>query len=556
MIDIDDLLKVDDKLEEIRYPTRNQRIIQENPRGTYIFQNNEKFKGRLKDNKLSLGIYKWPNGQQYLGDLSDNNNFSKRGTIIFPNDNKLIGNFIMKENKIKSAVYEKSGIKIIGTFVNNKLEGKVIIKSKENEDHFSFQGMYHNGKRHGNFTLEKVIYNRLLIITGTFKEGKKNGLFRVIKKKSENDKKLIYEKRFLNDLPMIEVDDEEKIENKRIILEYKSPYNIHCLKVIKKEQDKIYILLGTYEYLLIINLINNKIPNKYLIFKKADINDILQTKDGKFLLCSSENEFKLIDSFSFEEEIYEIESQSPTIDSLNDIKILQVFKGLKNSKSIFVMKELSNGVIASGDCENIIFWEKSDFLEYKNINYIKLTKTYCILEIKSFNNENDDKIILAVAQPDSQCILFINYFNNKFNLKKKIDNIYTIHNRKNIMKQFINKDKNILLIGCENHLVTINLNNYTIFSKIFYEKISYINMFLNRFILCGIMKNKNMYNYEGYLSQILVQEDKKGNNNIINISKCLNHKHEGSIIDGDIIIYEEKEAIITIGNDDKILILH
>ena len=204
MIDIDDLLKVDDKLEEIRYPTRNQRIIQENPRGTYIFQNNEKFKGRLKDNKLSLGIYKWPNGQQYLGDLSDNNNFSKRGTIIFPNDNKLIGNFIMKENKIKSAVYEKSGIKIIGTFVNNKLEGKVIIKSKENEDHFSFQGMYHNGKRHGNFTLEKVIYNRLLIITGTFKEGKKNGLFRVIKKKSENDKKLIYEKRFLNDLPMIE----------------------------------------------------------------------------------------------------------------------------------------------------------------------------------------------------------------------------------------------------------------------------------------------------------------------------------------------------------------
>ena len=419
MIDIDDLLKVDDKLEEIRYPTRNQRIIQENPRGTYIFQNNEKFKGRLKDNKLSLGIYKWPNGQQYLGDLSDNNNFSKRGTIIFPNDNKLIGNFIMKENKIKSAVYEKSGIKIIGTFVNNKLEGKVIIKSKENEDHFSFQGMYHNGKRHGNFTLEKVISNRLLIITGTFKEGKKNGLFRVIKKKSENDKKLIYEKRFLNNLPMIEVDDEEKIENKRIILEYKSPYNIHCLKVIQKEQDKIYILLGTYEYLLIINLINNKIPNKYLIFKKADINDILQTKDGKFLLCSSENEFKLIDSFSFEEEIYESESQSPTIDSLNDIKILQVFKGLKNSKSIFVMKELSNGVIASGDCENIIFWEKSDFLEYKNINYIKLTKTYCILEIKSFNNENDDKIILAVAQPDSQCILFINYFNNKFNLKKK-----------------------------------------------------------------------------------------------------------------------------------------
>ena len=549
-IDIDELLRVDDELEEIKYPTKNQKIIEEYPKGTYIFENNEQFKGRLKDNRLSLGIYKWPNGQQYLGDLSDNNNFTKRGTIIFPSGNKLIGNFIMKDNIIKSAMYEKSDIKIIGTFINNKLEGKVIIKNKENKEHIYFQGMYHNGKRHGNFTLEKVISNKLFVITGIFKEEKKNGLFKIIRKKSEKEKRLFYEQEFINDLPVIKVKDEEKIENKKIILEYSSPYKICCLKVIKKEQNKIYILLGTHEYLLIINLINNKNPNKYLIFKKADINDILQTKDGKFLLCSSENDFKLIDSFSFEEEEIS-ESNLPTSNSLSDIKLLQEFKGLKNSKSIFVMKELSNGVIASGDCENLIFWEKSDFFEYKNINYIKLSRTFCILEIKK-SGENNKNIILAVAQPDSKCILFINYFNNKFSLKKKIDNINTIHNRKNIMKQ----DNNVLFIGCENHIVTIDLNNYTISSKIFYEKISYINIFLNRFILCGIMKNKNMFNYEGYLAQIVLPNDKKYNNNIFNISKCLNQKHEGSIIDGDIIIYENKETIITIGNDNKILVLH
>ena len=71
-------------------------------------------------------------------------------------------------------MYEKSDIKIIGTFINNKLEGKVIIKNKENKEHIYFQGMYHNGKRHGNFTLEKVISNKLFLITGTFKEEKKN----------------------------------------------------------------------------------------------------------------------------------------------------------------------------------------------------------------------------------------------------------------------------------------------------------------------------------------------------------------------------------------------
>ena len=219
-IDIDELLRVDDELEEIKYPTKNQKIIEEYPKGTYIFENNEQFKGRLKDNRLSLGIYKWPNGQQYLGDLSDNNNFTKRGTIIFPSGNKLIGNFIMKDNIIKSAMYEKSDIKIIGTFANNKLEGKVIIKNKENKEHIYFQGMYHNGKRHGNFTLEKVISNKLFVITGTFKGGKKNGLFKIIRKKSEKEKRLFYEQEFINDLPVIKVKAEEKIENKKIKLEY------------------------------------------------------------------------------------------------------------------------------------------------------------------------------------------------------------------------------------------------------------------------------------------------------------------------------------------------
>ena len=44
--------------------------------------------------------------------------------------------------------------------------------------------------------------------------------------------------------------------------------------------------------------------------------------------------------------------------------------------------------------------------------------------------------------------------------------------------------------------------------------------------------------------------------NIIKISKCLEQRHNGSIIDGDLFKFNEKDYIITIGNDNKIIILY
>ena len=201
-IDLDELLKEDnilDEIKEIKYPTKNQKIVTEYPKGTYIFENNEQFKGRIKNNKLTIGIYKWPNGQQYLGDLSDNNNFTKRGTIIFPNNNKLIGNFVMKENKIKNAIYETQTRKYEGSFVNNRLDGRFIIKNKEKSPHYFFKGTYSNGRRQGNFILEKIINDKLLQITGAYDKGQKNGIFRVFLKLKDDEKKLIYEKNFDHD---------------------------------------------------------------------------------------------------------------------------------------------------------------------------------------------------------------------------------------------------------------------------------------------------------------------------------------------------------------------
>ena len=568
-IDIDDLLKDDNilpELNQIKYPTRDQKIVKENPKGTYIFENNEQFKGRIKKEKkgikLLIGIYRWPNGQQYLGDLSANNNFTKRGTIIFPSNNKLIGNFIMKENKIKNAVYETATRKYEGSFVNSRLDGRFIIKNKENSPHYLFKGGYSNGRRQGNFILERVINEKILQTTGTFDKGKKNGLFKVYLKLKEEEKMLIYEKSFINDKIVYTYSDKEKIENKvNILFDVELQYKICCLKTIKYTENKIFILLGSYENILIFDINNLNTPRPILIFKKADVNDILQLKDGKLLFCSSENNFKLIEPIFFEEEedIKEESALETKTDSTgDDIKIIQEFKGLSTSKSIFVMKQLSNGLIASGDSENLILWkniENNNFYEYNIINHIKLTNTYCILEIiKENKNKN---VILSIAQPDLKSVLFININNyNKIELIKKLGNINTIHSRKNIMKQ--ENNKNILYIGCQNSIIIISLINYEIISKIFFDKITWLNQYLNKFLLCGIIKIKNSYSYEGYLTQIQMEmENKKFENvNIINVSKSLNMKHKGNIIDGDIITFEGKDTIITIGTDNKLIIFN
>jgi len=569
-IDIDDLLKDDNilpELNQIKYPTRDQKIVKENPKGTYIFENNEQFKGRIKKEKkgikLLIGIYRWPNGQQYLGDLSANNNFTKRGTIIFPSNNKLIGNFIMKENKIKNAVYETATRKYEGSFVNSRLDGRFIIKNKENSPHYLFKGGYSNGRRQGNFILERVINEKILQTTGTFDKGKKNGLFKVYLKLKEEEKMLIYEKSFINDKIVYTYLDKEKIENKiNILFDVELQYKICCLKTIKYTENKIFILLGSYENILIFDINNLNTPRPILLFKKADVNDILQLKDGKLLFCSSENNFKLIEPMFFEEE-EEIKEESALetktdYSTGDDIKIIQEFKGLSTSKSIFVMKQLSNGLIASGDSENLILWkniENNNFYEYNIINHIKLTNTYCILEIiKENKNKN---VILSIAQPDLKSVLFININNyNKIELIKKLGNINTIHSRKNIMKQ--ENNKNILYIGCQNSIIIISLINYEIISKIFFDKITWLNQYLNKFLLCGIIKIKNSYSYEGYLTQIQMEmENKKFENvNIINVSKSLNMKHKGNIIDGDIITFEGKDTIITIGTDNKLIIFN
>ena len=612
---IDNLLKEDNNLQPILIPTVNNPIESQSG-GTYIFKNKETFQGKIiKNNILIKGIYTWPNGQKYYGELFPNNSFNKKGKIVFPDQSELIGKFDGKNNIIEKAIYNTKSKIYQGSFKNNKLHGKFIIKNKDGYPHYFYLGNYFNGFKHDKFTFETLYNHEKIKITGNYKEGIKFGEFKIFKIKQDKEQ-LIYEIKF-----------EELIENK-VPKSIELTNKINCMKIIK---DKL--LLGSYENLLIYDIINSgneiKFERKILIFRNEQINDFLQTKyEKKILLCSSKNNFKLIE-LTLEEKNNSY--LNTTMSDNLEYHLIQEFKGLESSKNIFCIVELSNKMIVSGDSENIILWdyininnnkkckteEKKDkqkdkdkdkdksildkildiigfgnndnenndnenndnenndnennennenneknennlflsesnsiipFFEYKIIQNEKLYNIHSIIEIKHKINE----IIIGVAEPDSKSIIFIKIENKeKMNKFKKIECRDEIMKTKNIMKCFDEK----LFVGCKNKLLVIDINKYEIIYNVFSESISYIDVFLDKYIICGVTKKlNNLFEYEGYLIQKnILKNPNSSKEKIVNISSLTKFKNKGIIIDG--CIYN-KESIITATADGNLLIIY
>ena len=585
---LEKLLIEDNFLQQIYFPTIKQPLDKASTIGNYIFRNGETFKGRITKNILQKGIYTWPNGQIYYGDLSPNNTFNKKGKMIFPNKDELTGLFNGNKNTIEKALYKTSTRLYQGSFKNNKLHGKFIIKNNVNAPHYLFIGNYVNGERHGKFSLEKIYNNQIIQICGTYEKGSKNGEFKIIK-----NGKVCFIINYKNDMEIIEYKKEDKIENKKCF-NYMNKINKICCMVIIEEYNNLYLLIGSYEYLFIYIIEKTGIVfNKQIfLFKKADVNDIIQTKDKKFLICSSNNNLILIELYLKEK--INMSNSNIINENEKDYELIQKFHGLNNSKNIFFLKELSNEIVVSGDCENMILWEKkiSERIEhepvveenksffdklyenikeifepstpdanlmttnetdniikdnYKNINHKDLTHTYSILEIKN----NCNKIILSVPQPDSKSLFFFEIDkNNTINDIKELSDIDSIPNRKNIMTQIDNK----LYLACKNKIIIINLNSYEIEHNIFFDTVTYISVYKTKFLLLGVIKSKNTYNYESFLIQREFKQNKTNKKiNIIQVSDYLKTKHNGNIIDA--CIYDKEDIIITIGTDGKILLL-
>ena len=560
---IDNLLKEDNNLQPILIPTVNNPI-ESRSGGKYIFKNKETFQGKvIKNNILIKGKYTWPNGQEYYGELFPNNLFINKGKIIFPDQNELIGKFDGKNNKIENAIYNTKSKIYQGSFKNNKLHGKFIIKNKDGYPHYLYIGSYFNGAKHGKFSLEKSYNHEIIKITGDYKEGIKHGEFKIFKIKQDKEQ-LFYELKFDGDFPNYKPEKQEDlIENKDLKL-IESGNKINCMKIIN---DKL--LLGSYENLIIYDINNSekeiKYDRKILIFRKEEIYDFLQTKYKKILLCSNKNNFKLIE-LTLEEKNNSY--LNTTMSDNLDFHLIQEFKGLESSKNIFCIVELSNNMIVSGDSENIILWDYINinnnnddkhmflsesnsiipFFEYKIIKNEKLYNIHSIIEIKHKINE----IIIGVAEPDSKSIIFIKIENKeKMNKFKKIECHKEIMKTKNIMKCFEDK----LFVGCKNKLIVIDINKYEIIYNVFSESITYINIFLDKYIICGVTKKlNNLHEYEGYLIQKnILKKPNSGQVKIVNISPLTKFKNKGIIVDA--CIYNKKN-IITASADGNILILN
>ena len=577
--DLNELLEEKIEVEKIFFPSVNHGP-QLDEGIKYIFDNNEKFEGRMEGKKLmKFGIYKWPNGQIYKGDFKNNN--LHKGEIIFnPTGNKLTGTYDESKETFKNCIYETDKMKYEGNIKRNKLFGNSTIKNKENEPLYSFIGKYDDGIKVGEFEIINEKNDVKYKINGSYKNGKKNGNFKVYNLENNN---IIFDYNFLNDIQLIEKDNINEI--KKII-------NINCVEILNKDSRLILLFsaektLYIYDILLELNL------GEIEIFDNGKILEILVLKDKNILISNNNNKLKLID--------IKIDRRNNAIILVQNKEILIT----NNNYTIFSLRELENNLIVSGGNTHLIFWKKNfNFSEnniISNINNnsinqikeksiwesitdvynncvtcvmdlingdkdteintynlekifeIKSSSIYCFIEIKNNKNINiENNFMLALAQPEEKkiAILDLSFIDNIIfkNSVKHIDNINSIINRKNIMAY---KD-DILYIGCIDSIKLININTADIIFHILPEKISYISVYKNEFLMLGINKNKNTYNFESKLIQYKIAE----NNKIIPLYENFQHRHDGSIINSIIYYFKNKEYIISLGTDKKINITY
>ena len=570
---LNELLKEKFFIENIEFPKADFNPNAYQKEGIkYTFLNGEEFEGRIEENVLHSGIYKWPNGQIYKGTFSSNYNF-KSGEIIFPSGNTLKAKYNEEKKCFENSIYETDTMTYEGNILKNKLHGYSLLQSKPNELLYSFRGKYNEGKRNGKFELTLAEFKIKYKITGVYKYGKKNGNFKVI---DEIKNKIIFDNNFINDIMLIEKD------NINIITKEK---NINCIAIIKKENN-IILIIAINNKIILYNIIREIYLKEFNIFSEGKILDIIVLKDNKILLSNDDNKLKLIDIKIDRSNIY--------------LNIIQEFSGNDNSFKILSLLELNNDLIISGDCNNLIFWKKINAVneiinqsgnsllnnnEQSIFESISLFCNNCIENIKNFiNNEketeieiynlqllyninssctyslieikkNSENFFLSVAQPDDNCIIiyelsYNNDNNDTINIvnKKKIENIKTIINRKNIMTY----KENILYVCCIDSIKLIDIsdiNNIFILKNFFLDNISYINFYQNDFLIYAINKNKTTYNFESNLIINNIEE-----NDINPIYEKSQHRHNGSIINILVFNYQNKEYIISLGTDKKIII--
>ena len=152
----------------------------------------------------------------------------------------------------------------------------------------------------------------------------------------------------------------------------------NCIEVLYKE-NKLILLIGSENKIFLYDIVNQKFLCKIKFMNLKTISDILVLTDKNILICDNKNKFILIDIKIIFNKI--------------KVKLISEFKGKENSSHIFSLRELHNGLIISGDCNNLIFWEKNYLNRNTNIlSYRKEDKNINIdniIQIDNYMNNND-----------------------------------------------------------------------------------------------------------------------------------------------------------------------
>jgi hypothetical protein len=441
-------LQEEEFLLNILPPEFDQSINTETLNGivTIDFSNDGRFKGTIENDKENgkkkKGIYTWHNGQKYSGNFF-NDFFHGKGFLEFPNNFTLHGNFSGDRHSylIKAAIYTTNDKIYQGSFKNNLRHGKFVINNKEGYPFYKFIGSYYNGIKDDNFILEKEVDNERIEIIGKFKRGLKNGHFFFKKFNSEHsiiEQKDLY---FEDDYILNYYENNQKIEAKNAISN-EVGREIYCMAIFKIN-NRNFLLLGSEFYLLIYNINENEnysitYNKKILMLIKGRINDILIFKNGnKLLLCSNTNRFKLIELKPI------LVAQSGRVIIRHNL--IQEFQGRENGNSIYMLLELSNELVISGDSQNLIIWEKNyieannnenkenneivnnetEMMEIQPMNIfqkiLKVAKNYYLKNCPNclgYNDDNQTDIDFVPIEEENYDNNDINY-NKNFNYQQK-----------------------------------------------------------------------------------------------------------------------------------------
>ena len=537
-------LNEDNFLQNILFPEFNQSINIETLNGivSINFSNNDKFKGTIENDNKDIkngnkkkGTYIWHNGQKYSGNFS-NDFFNGNGCLEFPNKFKLHGNFSGDRNSylIKDAIYITNDKIYQGSFKNNLLHGEFVIKNKEGHPFYSFIGSYHNGVKHDNFILVKEIENEKIEITGKYNRGLKNGHFCLKKFNLEGsftDEKDLY---FENDYIIKNYDNNQKIEVKKEI-NNKKEKEIYCMAIFKRN-NKNFLLLGSAFFLIIYNINENDnysitYNRKILIFTKGRINDILITKNGnKLLLCSNTNRFKLI----------ELKINYRGIIKIKD-KLIQEFQGREKGNSIYMLLELSNELVISGDSQNIIIWGKN-YIEDDNNERSEISQNETeMMDIQSMNIfQNIFEEFKNYLRNCSSCLNNDNYNRTESSISSSEnesfdENIINDNRKFNYQQKFyINRDEDGLDLSHIFCILEINRKDNTIV------------------IAVAQSDSKNVYFFEIYDDDYHHYRQIKKIENINSIRNCKKIMH---CVDNDILLIGcyNRVAIVQILNNFELI---